>query len=150
MTEVGFYPSRRLKKREGRLIAYPNQLPLIGTAILLLVLFMVAVGTAGMVDYAVSWDLAAVRHPTPMPWANRYDAIRVGLTRDGLIYFQNTKTTNEDLPERIRECVKAGSERRVYLSVDARAKYSDVKSVLDGIRAAGMEKVTFLVEKQRQ
>lgn len=50
---------------------------------------------------------------------------------------------------KIRESVQSGSERRVYLWVDAKAKYGDVKVVLDGVRDAGIEKVALLVEQQR-
>ena len=137
MTEVGFYPSRRLKKRESRLIAYPSQWPLVGVATLLLFMFMVIVGPPNVCSRS-ALDLANVRQPVPMPWANREDAIHVALMRDGTIYFQNRKITIGDLRERIRECTKAGAEPRAYLSVDARARYSDVKVVLDGVRDGGI------------
>jgi biopolymer transport protein ExbD len=44
----------------------------------------------------------------------------------------------------LREGVREGSERKVYLRADARAKYGEVKAVLDQIRLAGIENVAFM------
>jgi biopolymer transport protein ExbD len=38
-------------------------------------------------------------------------------------------------------------ERKVYIRADGRAWYGTVKEVLDGVRAAGVEKVGFLLEQ---
>jgi len=150
MTEVGFYPSRRVKKRGTDPIAFPGQVPLVATIVILFVVLFLSEASSSSVHHGASVDLAAVRNPVLMPSANRGDAIKVALTRDGTIYFQNTKITIEHLPEQIRTCTKKGSERRAYLSVDARARYSDVKAVLEGVRAAGIGKVALLTEKQRE
>ena len=149
MTEVGFYPSRRVKKRGNDPIAFPGQVPLVATMVILFVVLFLSEASSSSVHHGRSVDLAAVRNPALMPSANRGDAIKVALTRDRTIYFQNAKIAIEDLPEQIRTCTKKGSERRAYLCVDARARYSDVKAVLEGIRAARIEKVAFLTEKQK-
>jgi biopolymer transport protein ExbD len=93
-----------------------------------------------------SADLASVRHSTRMAGALREDALQVMVTRDGAIYFRERRIALEDLPNEIREGLRSGAERKVYIAVDARAKFGDVPAVLDKIRLAGVEKVAFLTE----
>jgi hypothetical protein len=60
-----------------------------------------------------------------MPGALREDALRVALTRDGAIYFREHRIALEDLPNEIREGLRSGAERKVYIAVDARAKFGE-------------------------
>jgi biopolymer transport protein ExbD len=95
---------------------------------------------------AAAADLVSVRHSTRMPGALKEDALKVVVTRDGTIYFREHRIALEDLPNEIREGLRSGAERKVYIAVDARAKFGDVPAVLDKIRLAGVEKVAFLTE----
>jgi biopolymer transport protein ExbD len=40
-------------------------------------------------------------------------------------------------------------ERKIYIRADARARWGTVKVVLDGVRAAGILRVAFLVDSRR-
>jgi biopolymer transport protein ExbD len=51
------------------------------------------------------------------------------------------------MPDKIREGLKNGAEKKVYMRADARARYVDVKQVLIEIRQAGIENVCLLAEK---
>ena len=82
-----------------------------------------------------------------MPGANREDAMQIMLTRDGRIFFGNHQVTVEELPGEIRERVRNGAEERIYLAADARAKYGDVKAVLNEISRVGFERVSFLTHE---
>jgi len=82
-----------------------------------------------------------------MPRAVREDALSVAVTRDGKIYFRNVPISAKNLPDRIREGLKNGAEKKVYLRADARARYGDVKQALIEIRQAGIDNVCFLAEK---
>ncbi len=93
----------------------------------------------------VSADLPYVSHPISMPHANREDAMIIGITRDDQIFFRADRVRPDDLPARIRESVNQGSENKVYIKADARAKYGWVAEVLDNVRLAGIEKIGFLV-----
>jgi biopolymer transport protein TolR len=93
---------------------------------------------------AVSVGLAKSRHFRRLPGALREDALRVVVTRDGRFYLGNQGIGPEELPAWIRNGINGGAENRVYIVADARVKYGDVKMVLDQIRAAGMENVSFL------
>jgi biopolymer transport protein ExbD len=92
-------------------------------------------------------DMAKARHVVAMPGANREDAIRIILTRDGAVYFGHTEIRVADIADQIREKVRSGSERRVYLMVDRRTKNWDVENVVDAIRGSGVWNVCLLVDQ---
>jgi len=81
-----------------------------------------------------------------MPGALREDAMRISIRRDGSIFFRDHRVILQDLPEKIREGLRNGAENRIYLNMDARAKYGETIAVLDQIRLAGIERVSFLTE----
>ncbi len=84
-----------------------------------------------------------------MPSALREDAMLISVSRDGNVFFGTHQVRYNDLPESIRESVRHGSERKIYLKVDARAKYGDAALVIDQIRQAGIQNVGIITE-QRQ
>jgi biopolymer transport protein ExbD len=91
-------------------------------------------------------DLAKGEHSSIKPDALREDALIVTVSRDGTLYFRNTKMWPADLPDAIREALRGGAKDTVYINADARAKYSDVKAVLDQIHQSGLQNITFLTE----
>jgi biopolymer transport protein ExbD/biopolymer transport protein TolR len=94
-------------------------------------------------------DLALSEHATPMPGALREDAMLVAVTRDGRILFGTYQMQYPDLPLAIRDSVRHGSERKVYLKADARAKYGDAALAIDQIRQAAIQNVGIITD-QRQ
>ncbi len=94
-------------------------------------------------------DLPRTEHAAPMPGALREDAMLVAVTRDGNIFFGTYQMQYRDLRLAIRDCVRQGSERKVYLKVDARAKYGDAALAIEQIRLAGIQNVAIITD-QRQ
>ena len=92
-------------------------------------------------------DLPQALHSTPIPGALAEDAMQITVARDGRVSFGRHWINCEDLPNAIHESIRAGAERRVYLAADARAKYGDVRAVLDQIRASGIENISLLTHK---
>jgi biopolymer transport protein ExbD/biopolymer transport protein TolR len=93
-------------------------------------------------------DIPAARHSSLKPGANREDALIVAVSRDGSIYLDDARVAPDDLPDQLREAIRYGTQKAVYVKADSRAKYGDVKAVLDKIHLAGIEKVTFLTEER--
>ncbi len=94
----------------------------------------------------ISPDLVQVNHPVEMRGAIKEDALFMAITRDGSIFFDQGKVKDSALlPSKIRERLDQGAERKVYLKVDARARYGAVRDALGIISAAGVENVAFLV-----
>jgi biopolymer transport protein ExbD len=94
-----------------------------------------------------SWgsvELAVARHSVPVPGILRDDAITIGLSASGDVYYRLTHTMPGDIEGEIREDLKRGAEKRIYLNVDSRARYGDLKILFPKISAAGVENVTFI------
>jgi biopolymer transport protein TolR len=95
-------------------------------------------------------NLPKVNHSVPMPWADRDDAMIVNVTRDGKVYFGPEQVTAAMLRERIADHLKDHTvERKVYVKADMRARWGTVKQVLEGVHAAGLMCVAFLVDQRR-
>jgi biopolymer transport protein ExbD len=118
-----------------------DSIPFFGLSFVLLCAFMTSepmITRSGMNDLFIGF------HPHSVPAARRWDAIRIGITRDGSIYFRNSKVAIDELPNRIHDAALNGAEKKVYLAVDVRARYGEVKGVLAQIQLTGIEKVCFL------
>lgn len=118
---------------------------LAGVMVVLLCIFMTVPTPTPYHRMAVDWAVAP--HSTSMPGATKEDAMQIIITRDGGIYFPNSRVVAESLPDEIRERVQNGAERKIYLLVDARARYRDAEKVLDQIRLAGIREVSFLTDQ---
>lgn len=93
-------------------------------------------------------EVPHVRSPHDLRAADREDALKVMVQRDGVMLENNYKVVNTtELTKRLRIAVAQGSPRRVYVWADRRAKYGTVKLALDAIRAAGLEDVSIVAEK---
>lgn len=136
------------RHRSNQLICGAVWTPFVHVAVVLSAVFLLGSLTIPRTHHGVGPDPPRVGHPISMPHANREDAIRVAITRDDKVFFGNELVRPNELPARIRESVNRGSERRVYILADRRARYSWVAEVLDNVRTAGIEKVGFLVEQR--
>ena len=95
-----------------------------------------------------SVDLPRVLHPVPMRGADREDAIKVSITRDGRVYLGTEQISLPDLPEKIQDRLKDREvERKVYIAADLRAPWGRVKLALDGVRSAGIVRIAFLADQ---
>jgi len=120
---------------------------MLGVVVMLLIAAMTA---QPMIGHAKQLDLATVQNATTMPGASRDDATVVALTRDGKVFLGTTMMAIVDLKDGIQEKMKQGGEKRLFMKVDARAKYGDVGTVLDEVRKSGVWRVSFLVEQMQR
>jgi biopolymer transport protein ExbD len=81
--------------------------------------------------------------------AIRGDALQVVVTRDGRLFLGTHEVVPEQLPHKLREGWRADAENRVYLMVDSRAGYGDVKPAVNEIRLSGVYEVSFLTSPVR-
>jgi biopolymer transport protein ExbD len=138
----------RIAKRRSLTGASINMWPFVGVSIALLIVMMLITGTPYHYrPWGGSMELALSVHAASEPRAVREDSIRVAITRDGSLFFRNVKIVPNDLPKMIRDAVQNGAERKVYLAVDARAKYGDVKMVYDAIAEGGVNEISLIAEK---
>jgi len=116
---------------------------MLGVTFVLLIINMLV---ADVPNVRHSLPIHAYRNASPMPEALREDAMQVYITRDGSLYFRNSKTSQADLANAIRQSVQSGAPRKVFFVIDERAKYGDVVQGLDEVRQAGIWEVAFLAE----
>ncbi|PYV83568.1 MAG: hypothetical protein DMG93_08105 [Acidobacteria bacterium] len=100
-----------------------------------------------------SLDLPRVLHPVlvgDLSWgANRDEAMIIAVARDGTTFMTNKKVATSALASEISRRLGAGAEHKVYIRADARARYGNVKSVLDAIHSTGLKNVAFLAYQRR-
>jgi biopolymer transport protein ExbD len=104
----------------------------------------ITLATQNSISHGAAVDLVKSRNATPAPTALREDAMWISVTRDGKWYFGARRVSPEELPSRILEGLRNGAENRVFLLVDARAKYKDAEMVLEEIQRTKVRRVTFL------
>jgi biopolymer transport protein ExbD len=137
----------RKRRRPSQFLNGIDLWSLLSVQLVLLIVFMTAPNRPHHHPWAM--DLPRMDHASPMPAALREDAVMVTLTRDGMIFFGPTQVRGNDLPASIQDYVRRGSEPKVYLRVDARAKYGDAAIVIDEVRQAGIQEIGIITE-QRQ
>jgi len=71
--------------------------------------------------HGLNADLPRVSHPTTMPNANREDALKVVIMRDGKVYFGSDQVSVDSLRDKIGDRLEDHSvERKVYITADTR------------------------------
>jgi biopolymer transport protein ExbD len=145
-------PSRiaiqRAEKRRPNYLVFLNLWPFVAVLVVLLSIFLVDTTPYHYRRWAPV-ELPVVLHALPQPHVRRDDAIIISISRDGQLYLGNGRILPGDISSMVRDAVKAGSERKIYLAADSRAKYGDVNAVVDQIRLSGVSQICFLAEKPR-
>ena len=115
------------------------------------VLAVVMIATGTIPHQYMGPDLPQVHHARVVGYlgwgANRDDAMIAVVSRDGRIYFGLQEITSAELPAKIEEHLSKGSERRMYIKADKRARYGAVKAVLEALQSAGVEQVSILADE---
>jgi biopolymer transport protein ExbD/biopolymer transport protein TolR len=117
---------------------------LVDVMLVLLIIFMVI---TPMLQKGVSVDLAKVNNPRPMAAADKEDATVLAITRDGKVYLGSDTITIDKITADVKDRVSDKLDKTVYVKSDARAKYGDVVSVVDMVRAAGVDSIGLLTER---
>jgi len=140
----------RRSRKSAKLFSDLNTLhfgSLMGMVVFVVLLFFVTMPPG---HHGLSVDLPKVLHPVPMRGAEREDAMKVAITRDGKAYFGTEQVWLPDLPAKIQDRLKDREiERKVYVVADKRAEWGRVKLALDGVRSAGIIRVAILADQER-
>ncbi|MEI4902543.1 biopolymer transporter ExbD, partial [Klebsiella pneumoniae] len=73
----------------------------------------------------------------------------IAILRDGSMYFGQDKVSADQIANRIREKVRAGSERRAYIKVDGRVRYGHVVNVINAVSDAGISDIGFFADQRK-
>jgi biopolymer transport protein ExbD len=121
-----------------------NVTPLVDVMLVMLIIFMVI---TPMLQKNVSVDMAKAQNARPMSDADKDDAVVVAITRDGKIFLRKDEVTADTLTSKVKDVLSSKLDKTVYLKSDARAKYGDVTSVIDDLRAADVQDLGLLTQK---
>jgi biopolymer transport protein ExbD/biopolymer transport protein TolR len=129
----------------GAVNADINVTPMADVMLVMLIIFMVV---TPMLQKGAPVDLPKTKNPLDMADADKDDAIRVGIARDGKFYLGQERIVIDDLTSKVSDILKDRTgDKTVYVKGDQRAKYGDIVKVVDSVRAAGVDKIGLLSEK---
>ena len=94
-------------------------------------------------------DLATVNNPEQMPDADKEDALIVAVMRDGKVFFGNDQTPPDQLTQKVKDRLANRIDKRVFVRADARAKFGSVVTVVDNVRAAGVDQLGLLTDQKK-
>ena len=132
-----------MKRKAMPPVADINVTPMVDVMLVLLIIFMVI---TPMLSKGVSVDMYKADNPIAMQAADKDDAILVAVTREGRTYLGTNALTPEELPAKVKDLLINRMDRTVYIKADSRARYENVVTVVDNLRAAGVDQVGLLTE----
>jgi biopolymer transport protein TolR len=138
------------KRDEGKKVnSNINVTPMVDVMLVLLIIFMVI---TPMLGDNVTVDLPKVNAAIIMEAANKEDAIKVAVTRDGSMFVMADKVGSiDDLTSKVQalEALKTnpGDDKSVYLRADTRANFGKVEDAIDGLRTAGVNQLNLLTDR---
>jgi biopolymer transport protein TolR len=122
-----------------------NVTPMVDVMLVLLIIFMVI---TPMLQNKVAVDMAKVENPTPMPDADKEDAIVVAITRDGGVFLGQNKIATSELGAKVRDRLADTPGKQIFVRADARAQFRGVEDAIDAVRTAGVDEVGLLTNKR--
>jgi biopolymer transport protein ExbD/biopolymer transport protein TolR len=123
-----------------------NVTPMVDVMLCVLIIFMVI---TPMLNKGANIELPKARNPIALPDADKEDAVKVSITRDGQVFLSPglERINAEDLAPKVRDLLQNRTSRVVYLRADGRAKYEKVEDVVDNLRSGGVDQLGLLTEQ---
>ncbi|MGB8478404.1 MAG: biopolymer transporter ExbD [Acidobacteriaceae bacterium] len=135
------------KRDEGKKVNSDiNVTPMVDVMLVLLIIFMVV---TPMLNNKVNVDLAKTMSAVPLPDADKDDAVKVSIVRDGRVYLGANQITLADLGPKAQALLENKPNKTVFIRSDARARYGVVMDAIDNLRTAGVDEVAFLTEPEQ-
>ena len=132
------------ESRAGSTVSDINVTPMVDVMLVLLIIFMVI---TPMLQKGVSVDMVRTENSRSMADADKEDAVLLAVTRDGKCYLGSDSIVLGDVTVKVKDMIVNKLDKTVYVKSDARAKFGDVVSLVDNVRAAGVDQIGLLAEK---
>jgi len=129
--------------RRGRRIrpmAEINVTPFVDVMLVLLIVFMV---TAPLLTVGVPVDLPKTK---AQALGQDREPLSVTVRRDGSIYLQNTRVSEDDLVPRLTAIAANGYDQRIFVRGDKSVDYGRVMQVMALISAAGFTHIGLVTD----
>jgi biopolymer transport protein ExbD len=127
-------------------VADINVTPMVDVMLVVLIIFMVI---TPLLNNGDTVTLPKARNPIALPDAQKEDAIKVSITRDGQVFLSPglQRVNPEDLAPKVRDLLQNRTSRVVFLRADGRAKYEKVEDVVDNLRSGGVDDLGLLTDQ---
>lgn len=126
-------------------VADINVTPMVDVMLVLLIIFMVI---TPMLQHGHSVDMAKATNTHDMTDADKEDAVLLAVTRDGKVFLQSDQIQPDQITTRVKDMLANKLDKTVYVKSDRAAKYGAVVTVVDNVRAAGVDTLGLLTEKR--
>ena len=124
-----------------------NVTPMVDVMLVLLIIFMVI---TPMLQKGVSVDMAKATNTRDMQDADKEDAVVLAITRDGKIFLGNDRIEPDQITTAVKDKIANKLDKTVYLRSDQGAKYGVVVTVVDNVRAAGVDSLGLETQKRTE
>ncbi len=122
----------------------PNVVPLCDILLVLLIIFMVI---TPLVKKGVDVRLPTALNMIDFP---ENPGIVLSIKKDGTLYLNNTKVTEEDLSVLLEEIMLTASDKKLYLKADQDLEFGHVVEIIGPLKDAGVEVVGIIAEKKTE
>ncbi len=112
-----------------------NITPLVDIILVLLIIFMMTASYIVTPAIPINLPKAATGEDTPM------STLSIVLTREGDLYVNNKKSTDDDLRRLIQAERAAGKEPEAVIGADASLSHGRVVNIIDIVKAEGVSKL---------
>ena len=139
--QTGSNGSRRARgARVASSLAEINVVPLVDVMLVLLVIFMV---TAPMMQQGMNVNLPQARRADPVSAQPLYLTIPADFRERRFVQINDDEVRFEVLQERVRQAILPRDDKSLFIRMDASVTAQDIFTVLDELKAAGVDKVGF-------
>jgi biopolymer transport protein ExbD len=125
-----------IQQENDEILSEINVIPFVDICLVLLIIFMVTANFIITSSFKV--DITRAAHAKTMQQPN---AIAIGISRDGLVYFENQAVTIKELKNKLQAEYKINPDLSVVLSVDKNVNFKEVVHMLDYLSEAGITKL---------
>ena len=122
-----------------------NVTPMVDVMLVLLIIFMVI---TPMLQHGTSVNMAKATNTRDMQDADKEDAVLLAITRDGKVFLQSDRIDPDQITTKVKDMLLNKLDKTVYVKSDRDAKYGVVVTVVDNVRAAGVDSLGLLTEKR--
>jgi biopolymer transport protein TolR len=131
------------RRRRARPLSEINVTPFVDVMLVLLIVFMV---TAPLLTVGVPVDLPKTR---AQPLSQDREPLTLSVRRDGNIYLQNTRISDDDLVPRLNAIAANGYDQRIFVRGDKAVDYGRVMQVMALVSAAGFTHIGLVTDVAR-
>jgi biopolymer transport protein TolR len=131
------------RRRRARPLSEINVTPFVDVMLVLLIVCMV---TAPLLTVGVPVDLPKTK---AQPLSQDREPLTLSVRRDGSIYLQNTRISEDDLIPRLTAIAANGYDQRVFVRGDKAVDYGHVMQVMALVSAAGFTHIGLVTDVAR-